>query len=760
MAFENVFAGSEFDFALSTAGDDILSFATLPTDQLNTLQASSGIDAVALLGGNDRIEDDDSGRIYFGNRGNDIIIGNSGNDTLFGGKDADSLEGGAGDDRILGDLGDDTLSGGAGLDTLTGGGGIDAFQLAQGEGSDIITDFESGSDKVLLPDGVAAESVSLDNNEIRVVATNEVLAQVAGIVSLDDLVATTDSTDDGTTDDGMTDGGTTDDGTTDDGMTDGGMTDDGMTDGGMTDDGGGSTPPPPPGGLPGMRSRSRQTDPLAEASTLTFSALESFVSSATFESDIRSTFGQNVDVSAAKDLMTSLVSAESVPTITVLPSGEIGGAEGAYAGATDTIYISQEVLATNDVGLISSVLTEEVGHYLDDRLNSADTPGDEGLQFAMRLQGQTLDETTLNEIQGSDDRITVEIDGQLTELETGEYSNRWYVNVYDWQSGSTEQVISGKTISNRRSDGKTGFLKDWGAGAPITGNGTHMENGVGIVGLTDIEANPDYFMNQMWTQDDFQAGQQYEFRIRADDGFLLAAAPVNGGEWQFVTPWEWQQAYGSHATYTFTPQQSGEHWLYALHYEATGDAYFDVSWSQANSGSADNLKMPLPGGLNWQVTQSFAGSFSHGDQAAIDFGASTGSRSWNNVPILAAAEGQVIHVGKDNYGYGNHVKIDHDAPYDGTGLVTLYAHFMNSPEVYQGQWVEQGDKLGIMGATGWATGTHLHFEVFQDGDSRVSSPKFHDLTLDQYKLSDYAFSGWGFEYNNGYPSTNREYSFT
>ncbi len=84
--------------------------------------------------------------------------------------------------------------------------------------------------------------------------------------------------------------------------------------------------------------------------------------------------------------------------------------------------------------------------------------------------------------------------------------------------------------------------------------------------------------------------------------------------------------------------------------------------------------------------------------SGLDIVAPTGT------PIAAAAAGQVVLVSAGG-GYGNYVVIRHDNGYE-----TLYAHFS---EVYvvQGQWVAQGEAIGGAGATGWATGPHLHFEV-------------------------------------------------
>lgn len=78
--------------------------------------------------------------------------------------------------------------------------------------------------------------------------------------------------------------------------------------------------------------------------------------------------------------------------------------------------------------------------------------------------------------------------------------------------------------------------------------------------------------------------------------------------------------------------------------------------------------------------------------------------------ILAADAGRVIVAGwPDNSGYGNRVIIDH-----GNGFKTLYAH-MAKIYVISGQSVGRGAAIGQMGSTGRSTGTHLHFEIIQNG---------------------------------------------
>jgi murein DD-endopeptidase MepM/ murein hydrolase activator NlpD len=73
-------------------------------------------------------------------------------------------------------------------------------------------------------------------------------------------------------------------------------------------------------------------------------------------------------------------------------------------------------------------------------------------------------------------------------------------------------------------------------------------------------------------------------------------------------------------------------------------------------------------------------------------------------PVHAAMAGRVEYAGWEN-GYGYTVVLLHDG-----GLRTLYAH-LSRTAVRAGQAVAQGATVGLAGATGNATGPHLHFEV-------------------------------------------------
>lgn len=77
-------------------------------------------------------------------------------------------------------------------------------------------------------------------------------------------------------------------------------------------------------------------------------------------------------------------------------------------------------------------------------------------------------------------------------------------------------------------------------------------------------------------------------------------------------------------------------------------------------------------------------------------------------PVYATASGTVAHVGYQG-AYGNLIVLDH-----GFGLETRYGH-LAAYKVRVGDKVKRGDVIGNVGATGRATGYHLHYEVLANG---------------------------------------------
>lgn len=111
---------------------------------------------------------------------------------------------------------------------------------------------------------------------------------------------------------------------------------------------------------------------------------------------------------------------------------------------------------------------------------------------------------------------------------------------------------------------------------------------------------------------------------------------------------------------------------------------------------------PLPKGngqLAWPVAGTITQQFGEQGHEGVDIATAMGT------PVRAAADGKVINLQQLQYGYGWYLVIDH-----GNGMKSLYAH-LSGFNVKVGDTVKKGQQVGAVGATGKATGPHLHFEV-------------------------------------------------
>jgi murein DD-endopeptidase MepM/ murein hydrolase activator NlpD len=127
--------------------------------------------------------------------------------------------------------------------------------------------------------------------------------------------------------------------------------------------------------------------------------------------------------------------------------------------------------------------------------------------------------------------------------------------------------------------------------------------------------------------------------------------------------------------------------------------------------------MMMSSGFGYRSDPFTGGGAMH---AGLDFKGPVGT------PILAAAEGKVVLAGFHG-GYGNTIEIRH-----ANGLVTRYAH-LSGLNVRRGQMVERGVQIGRMGSTGRSTGSHLHFEVRQNGQA-INPRKFLEANPDVLKV--------------------------
>jgi murein DD-endopeptidase MepM/ murein hydrolase activator NlpD len=132
------------------------------------------------------------------------------------------------------------------------------------------------------------------------------------------------------------------------------------------------------------------------------------------------------------------------------------------------------------------------------------------------------------------------------------------------------------------------------------------------------------------------------------------------------------------------------------YYDPFGRSLDEQPWS----GPLSSLRVTSPYGLR-RMHPILHRILPH---TGVDYAATRGT------PVHATADGVVSGAG-DRGGYGNLVEIQHP-----NGYTTRYAHLSRiASAVHAGVAVKQGDVVGYVGATGQATGPHLHYEVRRNG---------------------------------------------
>lgn len=175
-------------------------------------------------------------------------------------------------------------------------------------------------------------------------------------------------------------------------------------------------------------------------------------------------------------------------------------------------------------------------------------------------------------------------------------------------------------------------------------------------------------------------------------GRLLAAEFVNGGK-SYQSVWFKDSGTGKAGYYGFDGQSKRRSFLAS-----------PMEFSRVTSGFAMRFH---PIHKTWRQHQG------------IDYGAPTGT------PVRTVGDGLVEFAGWQN-GFGNVIHVKHS-----NSRTTVYAH-LSRIDVKRGQRIDQGQKIGAVGATGWATGPHLHFEFRVNGqqqDPRVIAKSSEAVTL-------------------------------
>ncbi len=215
-----------------------------------------------------------------------------------------------------------------------------------------------------------------------------------------------------------------------------------------------------------------------------------------------------------------------------------------------------------------------------------------------------------------------------------------------------------------------------------------------LFAATDAANLPDPVAAQM--ADIFASEIDFHRELRKGDTFsVVYEALTADGE-----PVAWNQGVGRVLAAEFVNGGRAHHAVWFAQANGKG-SYFDLA---GKSKQAAFLASPLEfsrvsSGFSMRLHPIFQTWRAH---LGVDYAAPTGSA------VRTVGDGVVKFAGRQN-GYGNVVEVQH-----AKDRTTLYGH-LSRINVRAGQKVSQGQNIGAVGSTGWATGPHLHFEFRVNG---------------------------------------------
>ena len=218
-----------------------------------------------------------------------------------------------------------------------------------------------------------------------------------------------------------------------------------------------------------------------------------------------------------------------------------------------------------------------------------------------------------------------------------------------------------------------------------------------LFGATDEAGLPDSVSAQL--ADMFSTDIDFHRQLRKGDTFSLVYETLTAdGE-----PVVWNEGAGRVLAAEFVNGGREYHAVWFAPSDGRG-GYFDTDGTSKRRAF---LASPMEFS---RVTSGFAMRFhpllqNWRKHLGVDYGAPTGTA------VRSVGDGVVDFAGWQN-GYGNVVQVKHAGDRS-----TLYAH-LSRMDVRKGQRIQQGQRLGAVGTTGWSTGPHLHFEFQVAGQHR------------------------------------------
>ena len=203
--------------------------------------------------------------------------------------------------------------------------------------------------------------------------------------------------------------------------------------------------------------------------------LRKFALRADFDASLKQVFGVEIE---STELKQAWLAGDfgTLPNLEIIAASQINNARGAFAAATNTLYLSDELIKGRNLNAITEVFLEEYGHYLDSILNQQDTAGDEGEYFAAVVTGKTLSLSDITRLQTENDKVVVTLAGQAVEIE----QNLPVISVGSTVSNAKENSTPGVFTLSRTGDFSSSLTVNYTIGGTAT-NGTDYSSLSGTV---------------------------------------------------------------------------------------------------------------------------------------------------------------------------------------------------------------------------------------------------------------------------------------
>ncbi|MEG4634482.1 C39 family peptidase [Microcoleus sp. AR_TQ3_B6] len=181
--------------------------------------------------------------------------------------------------------------------------------------------------------------------------------------------------------------------------------------------------------------------------------LQRFAADPNLNEKLKLAFGSDYNVQTAQTIVGNWLIGDfsTIPPIELVERGDIAGANGAFAAATNKIYLSKDILTgeTANTAAVKDVILEEIGHSIDTLVNAVDAPGDEGEIFADVVQEKTLGATDWANLKAEDDSTTINIDGKQYLAEMNTFAIQGSIGSYYYRSDNASmRTALGAATSN------------------------------------------------------------------------------------------------------------------------------------------------------------------------------------------------------------------------------------------------------------------------------------------------------------------------